>query len=146
VRYYVNAPTTAGGHHRSMGSAMTPFLTRPAAAWSSRGCIHGSPGTEKISAPFPSAVSQHYLGLMNAGTHRSSDSPPQLFPSLYYLVGSDQEHAPVSRISDNQMPVPAVRAPNVIIAKPYQSRKGGQRQVVQPQVVQRFPGMYGRNG
>lgn len=144
MRYTVNAPTHTGEITRDIGAALTPNLTRPASAWSSRGPISGSPGTRAIHAPRPVAVPQERTGMATMGTSRSSDAPDVIFPSMYYLVGPDQERAPVSRISDNQMPVPALRPANVIVAKPYLTRKGGQRQVTQPQVVQRWLGMNSR--
>ena len=143
MRYSVNAPTGTNETRRHIGSALTPRLTRPAGAWSSRGPIIGSPGTSRVSAPAPSAVPQTTIGMAAMGRSRSSDSPNFILPPLYWVAGSDQEHAPVSRLSDNQMPIPAVRPVGVIVANPYVSRKGGNRQVVQPQVVQRWPGMNG---
>lgn len=144
MRYTVHAPTHTGETRRSMGMALTPNLTRPASAWSSRGPISGSPGTRAITAPPPVAVRQTVNNIATMGVSRSSDAPNFFFPSVYFLTGSDQEHAPVSRISDNQMPVPALRPANVIVAKPLTTRKGGQRQVTQPQVVQRWLGMNSR--
>jgi len=144
VRYTVNAPTHTGETRRNLGSALTPNLVRPAAAWSSNGRIIGAPGTQPIYAPPPTAVRQTVPAMANMGRSRSSDAPNMILPSIYFQPGSDQEHAPVSRISDNQMPIPAVRPANVIVAKPYVTRKGGQRQVIQPQVVQRWLGMNSR--
>lgn len=140
MRYAVNTPDVG----RYTGSALMPTFTRPAGAWSSRGPIVGNPGTRAIPAPAP-RLDQGNVGRANMGISRSSDAPNVIYPSLYWEASSPHEHAPVSRVSDNQMPVPAVRPPNVIIAAPLRARKGGQRQVYQPQVVQSFPGMRGTN-
>jgi hypothetical protein len=139
MRYLVHAPSDG----RYLGSAIAPGLTRPAGAWSSRGPIAGAPGTVGIPAPAP-YVEQNNAGMASMGTSRSQDAPNIIFPALYFENSHPHEHAPVSRTSDNQMPVPAVRPANVIIAAPLKARKGGQRQVYQPQVIQKFPGLYGR--
>lgn len=143
MRYEVNSPNDSG---RYLGSALTPTYTRPAAAWSSRGPISGHPGTMAVPAPAP-RLDQGNVGRAMQGISRSSDAPNRIYPSLYWEAAAptEHEHARVSRTSDNQMPVPAVRPPNVIIAAPLRARKGGQRQVYQPQVIQTFPGMRGTN-
>lgn len=147
MRYSVNAPTHTGETSYYMGSALTPHMNRTAANWSSRGPIAGFPGTLGVSTPPPVAVPQDKTGMANTGFHRSSDAPNRIYPSLHWVAGTDQEHAPVSVKSDNQMPIPALRPANVIVFKAYKTRKGGQRQVIQPQVVQKWLGMRGtKNG
>jgi hypothetical protein len=145
MRYSVNAPTDTGETSYHLGSALTPHLTRPAASWSSRGPIAGFPGTMGIVAPSPQGVPQDVTAMASTGRSRSSDAPNRFYPSLYWVAGADQERAPVSVKSDNQMPVPAVRPANVVVFDTYTTRKGGQRQVIQPQVVQRWLGMRGTN-
>jgi len=140
MRFLVHAPSKGVP---PLGAVLTPSMTRTYAGWSSRGQIYGQPGTQAIPAPTPSATPQNNVGLAASGTHRSSDAPDHWYPALYWEANDPKEHAPVSIKSDNQMPVPAKRAPNVILADPYRSRKGGQRQVVQPQVVQVWRGMKG---
>lgn len=141
MRYTTLAPTHGVPH---LGSAIMPRLTRTFAGWSSRGRISGSPGTTAIPIKGPEALHQSTNDLANVGAYYSRVAPNVIYPSIYYEndAALHKEHAPVSRLSDNQMPVPATRAPNVIVASPYRSRKGGQRQVQQPQVVQKFPGMF----
>lgn len=141
MRYLVHAPNDSG---RYIGAAITPQYTRPAGAWSSRGPIVGQPGTQAIPVSGP-AIEQSATGQASMGLSRSSDAPNHFRPSLYWEASSPHEHAPVSRVSDNQMPIPAVRPQNVIIAAPMRARKGGLRQVYQPQVVQTFPAMNGMN-
>lgn len=142
MRFFVHAPTDGVPY---MGSVMTPSMTRPATT-QSRGRVYGQPGTQAV--PMGDAVALHpsINDLANAGIFDRRATPNVIYPSLYWENGNaygDHEHAPVSRRSDNQIPVPALRAPNVIVYKAYTARKGGQRQVKQPQVVQRFPGMRG---
>lgn len=146
MRYSVNAPTHTGETAYHLGAALMPTLTRPAASWSSRGPIAGFPGTLGVVAPSPQGVPQERTGLANTGFHRSSDAPNRIYPSLYWVAGADQNRAPVSVKSDNQMPVPAVRPANVVVFDTFTTRKGGQRQVIQPQVIQKWLGMRGTNG
>lgn len=140
MRYYVHAPTNGVPY---LGSVMTPPMNGAAIAWQSRGQVTGSPGIRAIPAPVPGGIPQSGPRRDGAGDSRSSDSPPYWFPSVYYYGGNRDEKYPVSINSDNQLPMPALRAPNVIVANPLRTRKGGQRQVRQPQVVQTWRGMYG---
>jgi hypothetical protein len=139
-RYFAHGPTTGVPH---IGAALTPPYHAPSVPKISRGRVYGQPGTEAVRAPVPDAVPQHIDGLAFTGQHRSSDAPPVIFPALYWEAGNaygDHEHAPVSIMSDNQMPVPAVVPPNVIVASPYYPpRIGGQAQVAQPQTMYRSP-------
>jgi hypothetical protein len=99
-----------------------------------------------IPMPDPSAVREDVNSLASVGAFYSGAAPNVIFPPLYWEADAplDKEHAPVSRISDDQMPVPAGRAKGYAPMAPYRARKGGQRQVVQPQVVQSWKGMYSR--
>lgn len=139
MRFLVHAPTKGVP---PLGTVLTPTMTRTAATWSSRGQIAGSPGTRVVAAPPPVATHMGLSNLANVGVSHSHTAPDFILPSLYYLVGQ-QEKFPASTVSDNQMPVPARRAPNVIVSSPYRQRLGGQRQVVQPLVVQQWRGMKG---
>jgi hypothetical protein len=144
MRYTVNAPTDTQGKY--LGSALTPPLTRTAASWSSRGLVSGFPGTLPIRIGGPEALHPDFGDLVSGGTSYSQSAPDFILPALYREMGDgygQHEHAPVSRISDNQMPVPAVRPANVLVSNPYRARMGGQRQVYQPQVVQSWRGMRG---
>jgi hypothetical protein len=140
MRYLVHAPTKGVPY---LGSVLTPRMTRTYAGWSSRGQIYGQPGTQAIAIRGPEGLHSGTNDLINVGISRSADAPNVIYPSLYWEASKIKEHAPVSRISDNQMPVPAKRAPNVLVSSPYLARKGGQRQVYQPQVVQTWRGMKG---
>lgn len=146
MRYVVHVPPA--GAAPPLGAAITPRMNRTAQSWSSRGPVYGAPGTRAVSAPAPAATSQGTIGLAATGVHRSSDAPNYIFPSLYWEASlpQDKEKFPGSIFSDDQMPVPAGKPRNVVIADPYRARHGGQRQVVQPQVVQTFPAWKGRLG
>lgn len=138
VRYVVHTPTNGVP---PLGSVMTPHVTRTYAGWSSRGRIHGAPGTQQIPAPDPAGVREDVNSLAAVGTFMTSYAPNAIYPPIYYENEPplNKEKFPGSIFSDDQMPVPALRPGHKIPAQPYRARKGGQAQVVQPQVVQRFP-------
>lgn len=129
-----------------LGSVLTPTMTRTYAGWSSRGQIHGQPGTQAIPIPNPAAVRSGVNELASCGVFSRAHAPEVIYPALYWEANDPKERAPVARVSDNQMPVPAVRAPNIITSRQYRQRLGGQRQVYQPQVVQVWRPMGGSYG
>lgn len=130
----------------SLGAAVTPQITRTYAGWSSRGRIFGQPGTMGIPIPDPAAVREDVTALASIGAFWTYSAPNVIFPPLYWENDAplDKEHFPGARISDDQMPVPAGRAKGRLPQDAYKARHGGQRQVVQPQVVQTWKGMYAR--
>jgi hypothetical protein len=143
MRFFVHAPTDGVP---PLGAVLTPNLTRTSVGYGSRGRVYGQPGTQAVRIYSREGLSFGKNDLANVGTFFSKCAPDVIYPPLYWEAGNaygDHEHAPVSRISDNQMPAPAIRAPNVLVFKPYKARKGGQRQVYQPQVVQSWRGMKG---
>lgn len=142
-RFTVHAPTRGVPY---LGTVLTPSMTRTYAGWSSRGKVFGQPGTMGIPVSDPAAIREDVNSLASVGTFSSACAPNVIFPPLYWEADSpqDKEKFPGSLTSDDQMPVPAGRPGNYITAKPYLARHGGQKQVVQPQVVQRWAGMYGR--
>ena len=130
---------------RLTGAATVPIPASPAQAWQSWGPVIGSPGTTPIPAPRPSAVPQDTTALAQVSLHRSSDAPAVWFPGVYYQPGP-ASRAPVSVLSDNQMPVPAVDPlgkPAVMMGRP---RLGGQFQQAQPKSLPIFLNMGGRSG
>lgn len=143
TRYVVHAPTRGVP---PLGSVMTPHLTRTFAGWSSRGRIHGAPGTQMIPAPDPSAIHHDVSSIASVGQFSTEYAPNAIYPPIYFENEPplNKEKFPGSVFSDNQMPVPALRAGHKYPAAPYRARKGGQAQVVQPQVVQQFPKWVGR--
>lgn len=144
-RFTVHAPANGVA---PLGTVLTPRMTRTYAGWSSRGKVYGRPGTQAIPMPNPAATREDVNSLANVGTFSTSCAPNVIFPPLYWEADlpQDKEKFPGSIFSDDQMPVPAGRPGNYIAAKPYKARHGGQRQVVQPQVVQRWAGMKGTTG
>jgi hypothetical protein len=139
MRFYTHAPVA--GTAPPVGAALTPGLTRTYAGWSSRGRIFGQPGTMGIPVPDPAGLPDESLAAMaTVGVFSTHQAPNVFYPSLYFENDAplDKEKCPVSLTSDNQMPVPAGRPPNTLVFSPYLPRHGGQRQVVQPQVVQRW--------
>jgi hypothetical protein len=135
---------TSLGPAEKLGAAMVPVRAQRAGEYASRGIIDGQPGTQPIPAPRPGGVPQD----SHRALHRSSDAPPVWYPGVYYERPGDDglEHAPVSVLSDNQMPMPALSPlglPSVSMRRP---RIGGQYQ--QPQVarVAFYPPLGGRPG
>jgi len=145
ARYFVHAPTNGVP---PLGAVMTPHMTRTYAGWSSRGKVFGSPGIIGIPVSDPAAIREDVNSLASGGQFSTACAPDVIYPCLYWEADApaDKERAPMARISDDQMPVPALRPRNVINANPFVARKGGQRQVTQPQVVQRWFGMNGGTG
>lgn len=122
-----------------MGAALTPTLTRTYAGWSSRGRIFGQPGTMAIPVADPAGMPDESLAAMaSVGTFHTNAAPNYIFPNIYYEndAPDNKQVKSVAAFSDNQMPVPAGRPPNTLVFSPYRPRKGGQRQVAQPQAVQ----------
>lgn len=144
MRYVVHVPPK--GVAPPLGAAITPRMTRTYAGWSSRGPVFGAPGTRAIPMPDPAAVPHDKTALATVGQFYTACAPNVIFPALYWEASPplEKEKFPASVFSDNQMPVPAGSPRNVVIADPYRARKGGQGQVVQPQVVQSFPAWRGR--
>lgn len=126
-----------GDHPAAAG--LIPVPAQPAQGYASRGIIFGSPGTMRIPAPAPGAVPQD----SHRALHRSSDAPNYFNPALYFERG-ELEHAPVSVLSDNQMPVPAIDPrgrPAVMLRAPLFR---GQRQVRSSKNNVSYPTLYGR--
>ncbi len=140
MRYIVHAPSQGVP---PIGTVLTPGMTRPFAAWSSRGQIFGAPGTIPIQAPNSPLPRNNAVALAQNGVFSTAHAPAQWYPGIYFPNETPKEKFPGSTVSDNQIPVPALRPSNVIISETYKSRKGGQRQVYQPQVVQTWRGMRG---
>lgn len=138
TRYIVHAPVNGVP---PLGAVMTPHMTRTYAGWSSRGRIHGAPGTQGVVAPDPAGVREDVNSYAAVGQFSTQNAPNVIYPPLYWEADPplEKEKFPASVFSDNQMPVPALRPGYKIPAQPYLARHGGQAQVVQPQVVQRFP-------
>lgn len=119
-----------------LGAAALPVPAKDHAAWQSVGAIVGQPGTQGVPAPRPAGVPQSGWPTR---LHSSSDAPNVIYPSLYYYGQRGMARAPVSVVSDNQMPVPAIDPrgkPAVMSQRPTFL---GQRQVAWPKAAQQYP-------
>jgi hypothetical protein len=132
------------GPAQRLGAAAVPLPARGAQAYASRGIVDGQPGTQAIPAPRPAAVPRDVTAqAITGGYHRSGDAAPVWYPGIYYeRPGPDgYEHAPVSVLSDNQIPLPAVNPlglPAVMQGRP---RLGGQFQIENRATVPAYPPM-----
>ena len=145
MKFYAHAPRM-GTAPPSVAPALTPPMHKSVWAWSSRGKVYGQPGTQGIPVSDPASVREDVNSLASGGVFSTAQAPNLIFPPLYWEADAplEKEHFPGARISDDQMPVPAGRAKGQIPSAPYRARKGGQRQVVQPQVVQTWKGMFAK--
>lgn len=126
--------------------------------WGASGVV-GFPGTLQIPAPKPGVqiAGDHGKG---PGQNSLAGAPDAILPSLYYVSGpaSNAMAPPVRRRSDNVRPVPAgnmyqgVSDPRLAAGAGQvlpgismrMRRTGGQNQVAQPGVVQRWPDLNAR--
>lgn len=144
MRYYLHVPTSGVP---PLGSVLTPHMNRTASGWASSGRVHGAPGTQRIPIPDPAGIHEDVNSLASVGQFSSAHAPNEIYPALYWEADrpEDKEHFPGALMSDDQMPMPALRPGHKYPADPYKARHGGQAQVVQPQVVQTFPKWMGPN-
>lgn len=132
------------------GAWLIPAPAQGAGSWSSRGRVHGQPGTEQVTAPAPAAVQQDHA-YPQGSTRSSRYAPEVIYPALYYQDPAEQSGpngspgpiyntAQVAYVSDNALPVPAVdpRGLPAVMATP-PPRVGGQGTVGQPYAVQNWP-------
>lgn len=126
---------TQGTDARTIGALM-PIM--PVTARATTGGIveiYGQPGTMGVPSPRPAAT--RGLVSQQGTTQPSSCAPDYIFPSIYYTTPRGM-HPPVGLLRQNEMPVPAVgiyRLPSVLQRR---RRTGGQQQVGQPAIVQRW--------
>jgi hypothetical protein len=130
---------TSDGPGGRLGACILPVPARLGQAYQSWGRVIGSPGTDSVPAPYPSAVPQG-IEYRNNGSalHSSQDAPAVWKPGVYYQPELASP-PPVSVRSDNQMPVPAATPsaqPFVAFRTPKQLR---QAQVGQPFVTPSYP-------
>ena len=130
--------TTQGPAGR-LGAAALPIPARDARAYQSRAIIDGQPGTQAIAAPRPAAVPQDW----SVRLHNSAQAPEVWYPSVYF-ERPPLERAPVSVLSDNQMPVPALTATGRPFIASVRPTFLGQTQVGQPRVAVSYPWLRGR--
>lgn len=125
------------GPGESLGAAALPIPAKIAQAFQSWGPVDGSPGTSAIPAPRPSGTPQ---GVAFTGNpkHTSKDAPEVWFPGIYYTRRDAMSVAPVSILSDNQMPLPAIDPKGLPSAVQVRPTFLGQIQVAQPPSVPVF--------
>lgn len=122
-------------------AALLPVPAAGAFSYQSRGPVYGSPGTTRIPAPAPlpwtdsSAVAQAQTGNIGEPSMKFS----WWTPGVYFQRPQGQPFGPpVSVLSDNQMPVPAVDprgVPGIVMPGPVML---GQNQVTQPRVAVKY--------
>jgi hypothetical protein len=127
------------------GSWLIPAPAQPFGSWASRGTLTGEPGTQPVAAPAPlPGLDTERTAQANAGVIGlpSSQVPPAIYPSLYFQrpALNPALAPPVSYVSDNALPVPAVdpRGLPAVMATP-PPRIGGRNQVVSPYAVYNWP-------
>lgn len=129
-------PSGLNGH-----AALMPGLTRTAGGgWEAyKDQTVGQPGTQAIPVTGP-GIEQSRAGQAASGPSRTSDAPGEFRPNLYWARPQPSFRPgggmPISRHSDNLMPVPA-RDPRGIparLARPI-VRRGNQQIKAQPSVV-----------
>lgn len=140
MRYTVPGwPSSVTGH-----SAVTPHMTRLAGSGARQYMdgVTGQPGTVAHPAAGP-GVEQSRTAQAMSGLSRTSDSPASFRPNQYYAQ-PERDFAPgagmpISRVSDNLMPVPAAdpRGIPARLAQPIAQRYN--RQIHQPPVLVMWP-------
>jgi hypothetical protein len=138
-----------------IGPALLPVPAMAAGAWSSRGQIHGAPGTIAAPAPAPfpgydtSPVAQFSTGQIGLP---SSTLSGRWYPSVYFETDIPPRVGVVTLDNPHPFPVPAVR-PNVgMVAKAtntpggitpvggsFLARYGGGWPIGWPRVVVNYP-------
>jgi hypothetical protein len=133
VRFTVPGwPSSVQGH-----SAVAPHMNRLAGSGAQqyKDGVTGQPGTLPIPVEGP-GVEQSRTGQAQMGRHRTSDGPPWFLPNLYYARPERDfwpgAGMPVSRRSDNLMPVPATDPRGIPARLAAVQPRRGSRQVQQP--------------
>ena len=140
----LSALPAAGRANQKLRAALLPVPSGWAQGFQSRGPVTGWPGTVRITAPAPmpgtdsSLAAQALAGNIGEPSSKFSWWTPSVYYTRLeqpYLNGSV---APVSVLSDNQMPVPSVDPrgmPGVVMPGPVML---GQTQVGNPRVAPKF--------
>jgi len=155
----VSIRVTSNGPGTKLGAALIPVPAKDAKAYQGRGIISGNPGTFHVPAPAPlpgydaSGVAKAIAGVGAGGMGQPSSQYSFWRPSLYF-TRSIGPWGPVSTVSDNQMPVPAIdprgrpamwtlgQSP-LPVQRP--APRLGQRQIRQPKVLPKWWSV-GRSG
>jgi hypothetical protein len=131
-------PAKQPGH-----TAVTPHLNRMAASGAQqyKDGLTGQPGTQAIPV-HPVVPSPDVGDKAQSGLSRSGDAPNSFFPNLYYARPQrgywPGAGMPVSVVSDNLMPVPAVDPRGIPARLSMPILQRGQKQIRQPQAQPRW--------
>lgn len=107
MRYFVlGAPPDRRGTAFLPGMPITPKALKWG-LWGDSAQLEGQPGTKPVPTGRPRIDSTSPVARSAGGIFYSQYAPDVIYPSLYYVRGK-QEHAPVSLLRTNNMPVPAV--------------------------------------
>lgn len=145
IRYEVPGwPAKLAGH-----AAVTPNLTRLAGSGAQqyKDGVTGQPGTQAIPVGSVYAPSPDWGDIAQMGLSRTNDAPNVFYPNLYFARPQGQfwpgAGMPVSRLSDNLMPVPATdpRGIPAVLAVPLSQR--GNQQIRQPATLVQWPNVRG---
>jgi hypothetical protein len=134
---------TSLGPAEKLGAAAIPIRAQGASSYASRGMINGSPGVVAVPAPVQGIPQDTTpLGIIG-GYHRSSQVAAVWYPGVYYQDNTTDppEHAPVSVLSDNQMPIPAINPLGPAAVMMGRPRLGGQFQVSRIAALPSYPNM-----
>lgn len=111
-----------------------PLAAGRALWWGASGVV-GHPGTARIHAPAPGVAG----GDRGEAGMPSHSSPNVILPSLYWQVPNAYTRPRVRIRSNTPLPVPAGNMYNMAGVSMVSRRTGGNTQVTQPGVVQRWP-------
>ena len=157
MRFFTHAAPPRGQPHAAMDAVTAAaLLPHPAGAspkalkwgyWGAEAQLCGHPGTVAIPAPRPNLDRGATAKALEGWYGSSSDTPDHFRPALYYVRG-DQEHAPVSLMRTNNMPVPAVDPYDLKPSKPTSpsSQAGGTQTTRLAQIAMRSWRTGGRKG
>ncbi len=146
LRYEVPGwPVKLAGH-----SAVTPNMNRLAASGAQqyKDGVTGQPGTQAIPCGTPRFTPSPDAGdIAQMGVSRSSDAPDVFYPNLYFARPQGQywpgAGMPVSRLSDNLMPVPATDPRGIPAVLAVRAPDRGNRQIRQPATLVQWPNFRG---
>ena len=130
----------SSGTSAKAGPALLPVPSVDAGAKNSREQVFGYPAlTVPAPSPFPRTDTELVAQAQTGWIGLPSSAFTAWRPSVYYI--NSHERAPVSRCSDNQMPVPAVDprgVPGVVMPG---ALFRGQYQVAQPRALPKYPNL-----
>lgn len=134
MRYIMNGPV------RNAAAFLPQMPPTPKASSNGLVDVFGQPGTMAVAAPKPDALPETAAGWRL--NQPSYVSPDVIFPSIY-IAGTRNMQPPVRRISDNELPVPAVNPRNLARPSMRGRRIGTRTQIPMPANPQVWPAWKG---